>query len=462
MAVTNIHEIYVTEAKSIAYIINPAKTEEGLYVDYYACSKNPNDVANDFQEVRDAGTGRCKVLAQHVIQSFLPGEITPEEAIEVGRELAEKLLKGNYQYVLATHLDKEHIHNHLIFNNVNFGNFRSFEYLENAKKQAYDKLRAYSDEICEKHGLYVILDPAPGNHRSHYEWEQNQKGLSWKAKLKFEIDNAIMSCSNFDEFLEEMKRKNIECVYNPEHKISLKFRMQGQEKYSRAGTMGWYYAERQIRKRISDFYLLKTGQLFRKPHTKIIDTSADKFQEQKYLERWADIQNMKEASKIINYLTTHEINDTTELENAATDTFNVRMQIVSKLNQLQAEIDAISETIREVRAYKQYKPIYDELQRKGLGKKAYEKQYAPELRKFESAVSSLKNKYPDNLLPTPESLDKKRKNLIDVRQTENERYKQIIKDLKELDYARTSINDYLKNVKEVQEQKQQRKKSELE
>lgn len=454
MAVTSVHPIYVTQAKSVAYIINPVKTEKGLYVESYMCSANPEKTSDDFEVIRQAGTGRSTILAQHLYQSFMPGEVTPEQAIEIGKKLAESFLKNDYQYVISTHVDKQHIHNHIVFNNVNMNNGKSWETLENRKGKAWENLRQISDTLCREYGLSVIENPEQGIGKSWYEWSQNKEGLSWKSKLKFEIDNAIMSVSNFDDFLSVCRNKNIECVYKPENKISLKFRMQGQERYTRSGTLGWYYEEKQIKKRIADFQLLKTGQLTYKQHTKIIATADDRYQNAKHLEKWADIQNMKEASRVINILTEKQINTPDELEQQSLNTFSQRMQLVSQLNNLQNDIDKLTDRIKDVRAYKKYKPVHDELANQApIFRKGYEKKFALELTKFDESKARLKSNYPDGKVPTEEKLHNQRKALIEERNTKNEKFKTIVNELKELDFARTSIEEYMKNDMEVQRRK---------
>ena len=115
--------------------------------------------SKDFADVRALkGTKRTTVLSQHFIQSFLPGEVTPEKALEIGKELCEKFLGRGYQYYLAVHTDKDHVHLHCIFNNVNMNSGLSFETLENRKDNpSYLKLITLSDEICRKNHLTVLL-----------------------------------------------------------------------------------------------------------------------------------------------------------------------------------------------------------------------------------------------------------------------------------------------------------------
>lgn len=192
MATTKLFAIKTTEVKALAYIANPEKTDDGRLIFTYGCSSDPAQASRDFSAVRAGGTGLNTVLSQHFIQSFKPGEITPERALEVGKELCEKFLKGEYQYFLAVHTDTDHTHLHVIFNNVSRANGRTFETNMNqgkVKERAWKKLFDLSDEICKRHHLSVIDHPERTRGKSHWEWDMNRQGLSWKAKLKLILYN---------------------------------------------------------------------------------------------------------------------------------------------------------------------------------------------------------------------------------------------------------------------------------
>lgn len=164
MATTKIFPITATEAKALAYIANPDKTNNGTLILTSGGSEDPYQASHDFEEIRKLGTGLSTVLSQHFIQSFSPGEITPEQALQVGKEMCERFLKGEYQYFLAVHNDRDHIHLHVIFNNVNQWNGRTFETNMNQGKiseRAWKKLRDISDNVCKEHNLSVIIRPEP-------------------------------------------------------------------------------------------------------------------------------------------------------------------------------------------------------------------------------------------------------------------------------------------------------------
>ena len=445
MAVTNVHPIYTTLSKAIEYIINPNKTEQGLYTNSYGCSTDYNKAAKEFMDIRSLGSGRGNILAQHIYQSFQGKEVTPEQAIKIGEELAKKFLKGKFQYIIATHLDKENIHNHIIFNNISFDDYLSFEYTENRGGKSWKHLREFSDELCRENGVSVIEEPSRNMSKSHYEWQQNAQGKSWKSKLRFAIDETIMQSENFEDFLDKIRAKKIECVYTPQNVIKIKFRMEGQERFARGRTLGWYYDEPQIRKRIEQYLFLKTGISGRNIRTNIIDTSREIFQTSKGLLNWAEIKNMQEVSRLINYLSTHKIQNEQELESKAISTYNDRMVIVSSLNQTQGQIDDLSDRIKLLRAYKKYKPIYDGYRKSGASEK-YKKENASVIEKYESVVKALIEFYPDKKLPNLETLERERTALLAQRTKMNETYKQVVAELKEIEFAKTSINEYLKSI----------------
>lgn len=127
MAVTKLGSIKTTLSVAVDYILNPEKTDNKKYVYCFGCMDDGKKAEKEFLSVRSFGTGKGSVLAQHIKQSFKGQEVTPEQALEIGIKTAERLLENKYQYIVATHIDKGNIHNHIIFNNVDFVNFRTFE-----------------------------------------------------------------------------------------------------------------------------------------------------------------------------------------------------------------------------------------------------------------------------------------------------------------------------------------------
>lgn len=453
MAISTIHSIDATIEKAIDYILNEDKTDGGLLVSTFACTADGKKAAEEFEEVRSLGTGLTTIIGKHLVQSFEPGEVTAEQAHKIGLALCEKLLGDRYQFVIATHIDKDHVHNHIIFNEVNFDDFRSFEYQENRGKSIAERIRKMSDVLCEEYGLSVIQEPEKGKGKSHYEWEMDKAGKSWKSQLRNIIDETIMESSDFDDFLDKLRAKNIEVVYRPENKIKIKFRLPDQQRFARGKTLGWYYDEPQIRRRIEQYQMLKTGQVTHHKKSRLIDTSKGKFQESKGLQRWAEIQNMKEASKLLNLLSEHNVNSREELEEKSLSRYSDRVEIVGKLNSLQHDISDLKEVEKLIKKYIALKPISDEYKR--TGSKRFAKENEKELRQFDTIRNELLSRYPNKKIPRLETLRERQTELINERNRLNSEYKKIVAELKELDYARRTISEYLEKAQ------QQNKKAEL-
>ena len=255
MAYTSIHSIKATDGAALRYITNGDKTVNGLYVQSYACRADSIGAAADFRTVRAGGTGRTEILAHHIVQSFAPNEVTPEQALQIGEELCDRFLQGNYQYVLAVHTDKSHTHCHIIFNNTNLYNGLSFTYEHNqgkVKNRSWAQLRAISDELCKEHGISVIEPKAKGV--SHFERDMQKESKSWKDKLRVRIAEVMLYSRDFKDFLEKCSECSIEYVYKPSNKVKLKFRLSGdgQQKFTRADTLGADFTPERIAEQIAE------------------------------------------------------------------------------------------------------------------------------------------------------------------------------------------------------------------
>lgn len=262
MAYTSIHSIKATDWAALDYITRSDKTINGLYVQSYACQADSRGAAADFRAVRANGTGRTQILAHHIVQSFAPNEVTPEQALQIGEELCDRFLQGNYQYVLAVHTDKSHTHCHIIFNNTNLYNGLSFTYEHNqgkVKDRSWAQLRAISDELCKEHGISVIEPKAKGV--SHFERDMQIQGKSWKDKLRAKIAEVAFYSKNFADFLRNCSASGIEYVYKPQNKVKLKFRLsgEGQQKFTRADTLGEDYTAERIAEQIEQIQKAKSA-----------------------------------------------------------------------------------------------------------------------------------------------------------------------------------------------------------
>ena len=303
MAVTKIHPIKSTLKKALDYIENPDKTDEKLFVSSYGCSYETADI--EFQMLLDQAYQKGNNLAHHLIQAFEPGETTAEQAHEIGRQLADEVLQGKYSYVLTTHIDKGHVHNHLIFCAVDMVNHRKY----NSNRQSYAYIRRTSDRLCREHGLSVV-QPSRDKGKSYAEWDAGRKGKSWKAKLKAAIDAVIPQAKDFDDFLRLMAAQGYEIKQGK----FISFRAHGQERFTRCKTLGENYTEEAITRRIKGLAVDRGPNRQRKGITLRIDLENNiKAQQSAGYRHWATIENLKRIAETSNFLTEHGIGNYEEL-----------------------------------------------------------------------------------------------------------------------------------------------------
>ena len=300
MAVTKIKPIKSTLSKALAYIQNPAKTEEKMLVSSFGCSYETADI--EFAYTLSQALEKGNNLAHHLMQSFEPGEVSYEKAHEIGRQLADAVTKGQYEYVLTTHIDKGHIHNHIIFCAVNFIDHRKY----NSNKRSYYGIRNISDRLCRENGLSVVVPGRGSKGKSYAEYQAEKTGTSWKGKLKIAVDALIPQASDFADFLRLLQAAGYEI--KPGKYISC--RAPGQERFTRLKTLGADYTEEAITERIKGrrTRAAKAPKQERGGISLVIDIqNSIKAQESRGYEHWAKIHNLKQAARTLNFLTENRI-----------------------------------------------------------------------------------------------------------------------------------------------------------
>lgn len=339
-------------------------------------------------------------------------------------------------------------------------------------ERAWAKIRNISDEICEKYKLSVIKNPQVSKGKSHYEWEQHNKEMftnvnsenickhssnSWKSQLKREIDEVIKIAADFDDFLVKCRQHGIEAEYNPERVIDLKFRLDGQQRFIRSRTLGWYYETPQIKRRIENY---KKVMNYKHDYS-IIRTDTEQMQFSSGLRHWADLQNMKNVSKIINMLTKYGVKDNTDLENKCLSGMAVRGAIVGKLEPLQNEISLLKKKKQAVVTLLKHKPVIDELRKlSGHKKSKFKKEHQEEIDIHNQALKQLQEYFPDNHFPNVSVLDKQISEKTAEFDSLNKQYNEIAAKNKELEYCRQQLREYIEQEKRQNQQK--KKKNQLE
>jgi hypothetical protein len=240
MAVTKIKPIKSTLSKALDYIQNPDKTDGKMLVSSFGCSYETADIEFGFTLAQAIEKGNN--LAHHLIQSFEPGEVDYEKAHAIGKQLADAVTKGQHEYVLTTHIDKGHIHNHIIFCAVNFVDYHKY----NSNKRSYYGIRNMSDKLCRENGLSVVVPGKGSKGKSYAEYQAEKVGTSWKGKLKIAVDTLIPQVASFEELLQRLQAAGYEI--KPGKYISC--RAPGQERFTRLKTLGADYTEEAIKERI--------------------------------------------------------------------------------------------------------------------------------------------------------------------------------------------------------------------
>lgn len=448
MADTKIHPIKTTLNLAIDYVTQAHKTEEQKYVFGFNCS--PEFASLEFEMTkRDFGFAG-KNLAYHLIQSFAPGEVTPEMAHEIGKKLCEEFLGGEYEFVLTTHVDRNHIHNHIIINSVNCKTGKSFSTERDRKANpAWKTVRDLSDELCRENGLSVIQIPEKGKGKSHYEWEQNRAGNSWKARLKTNIDECVMSANSFDDFLWKMQEKG----YRIKRGKFISFQAKGQERFTRSKTLGWFYQEEQLRTRIDrriEFRLRQEQREIQAPYQPIqrgerIISIEGKIAENEGLKRWAMLQNMKNATKLINEMTEQGYTDTKQVENRMVDLYDTQLDITREIKQTEREISDRKLVLKKVQTYLELKPINSEY-KSAKNKEKFYREHEDELLLYDAAKAEVKPLLNESgKLPATVNLEKEITELEKKKAELMSSYKRIKAEISEVRKLRKQLENLAQN-----------------
>lgn len=471
------------------YDANPDKTREGRLVSSYMCQ--PETAAAEFETSKilyEAATGRSQpkdrdVTMYRVMQSFKPGEITPEEANKIGYELAMEFTRGQHQFVVYTHEDKAHIHNHIEINSTNLecdGKFKNV-------KDSVDVLRRINDRICLSHGLSI---PEPKRERALTEGEKGaaRNGKSFKERLRHTIDSRLPGCNDFEEFLSRMREEGYEVKHRGK---SLEFRAPGQERFTRSFRLGEEYTEQLLRERIAGQRNIggrqqeAAGQ-YRAPGRRqktqkapdqtfsrakrrdtnkqinlLVDIQA-KLQEGKGkgYEQWAKVFNLKEAAKTVNFLTEKGVSDYGELEARAEAAGQRFDSLSARIKQLEERMAQKAQLKMHIINYVKTRDVYAAY-KKSRDKEGFRKLHGSELEKNEAAKAAF-DALKGEKIPKVAELSKEYAALLAEKKECYEEYKAAREEMIAFRTAKQNIDRILRLEadKAVQERKQSRGRKE--
>ena len=382
MAVTKIKPVKSTLSKALDYIENPDKTDGKMLISSFGCSYETADI--EFGYTLSQALDKGNNLAFHLIQSFAPGEVDYEKAHEIGKQLADAVTKGQHEYVVTTHIDKGHIHNHIIFCAVNFVDHRKY----NSNKRSYYGIRNMSDKLCRENGLSVVVPGKGSKGKSYAEYQAEKTGTSWKGKLKIAVDALIPQVSSFEELLQRLQVAGYEI--KPGKYVSC--RAPGQERFTRLKTLGADYTEEAIRERIEGkrARAAKAPRADRGSVSLLIDIeNSIKAAQSKGYEQWAKIHNLKQAAKTMNFLTEHKIEQYADLVSRIEEMAAESGQAADALKNAEKRLADMAVLIKNVSTYQKTKPVYDAY-RKARNREKYRAGQEQAIILHEAAARSLK------------------------------------------------------------------------
>ncbi len=379
MAATRLIALHVNKGKTIAqtlsdrtdYSKNEEKTEGGKYISSYACDARTVD--EEFllsKRQYEHMTGRRQehnVIAYQIRQSFKPGEVTPEEANRIGYELGMRFTKGKHAFIVATHTDRAHIHNHIIFNSTALDCTRKFRnfFLSGLA------LQRVSDRLCLEHGLSII-QPKP--YRERTKRTEYPKRVSNRDELRSAIDAALQKKpKDFDELVSFLEAAG--CEYKPGKRPSIRCR--GQERFARFSSLGEGYTVDDLKEIIAGKRRGRTSgksqQVHEKKFSLLIDIQA-KLNEGKGAgyQRWATLFNLKQMAQVMCFLQENEIDGFDELTakaDAAVAHFNALGDSIKSAEQRMQEITDLRKHIIN---YSKTRETYVAYRKAGYSRKFFE------------------------------------------------------------------------------------------
>ena len=443
MATTRIMSIHINKGKTarqciterLDYIMNPEKTDDGILISSYACE--PQTAADEFMLYRQeylANTGReieNEILGYHVRQAFKPGEITSEDANAIGKELAERITGGCHAFVVATHIDKHHVHNHIIFCSTDLDGRHKYR---DVKCSAKD-LAQLSDTLCQEHSLSVIREPQDKT-LTYDKWQGNQKKTSRRDDLRIMIDAALRFCPDgFDALMQLLEDAG--CLIKRGAHIAIK--PPDGERYIRLDSLGPEYDETSLRRALTGDHVhipkIPRGDYSESQIRKLVDIEAKlRAGKGKGYQIWAERNNIDAKAQMVIFLKEHQIGSLAELDDQILNLQNQQKNLKASLGGKQNRMKEINRQRGAIRNYSRTKEVYVQYRESGWSPKFYQ-EHREEIEKHKEA-QTVYSLY-DGKLPTLKELTAEYdalKEQIDDEKTKLAELKPKLTDLKHIRY----------------------------
>ena len=449
MAATRLIALHHTKGRTLHkcisertdYAMNPDKTGDGSYVTSYAC--DPKTASEEFLLAKrnyEQITGRKRkddVIAYQIRQSFRPGEITPEEANRIGYETAMRFTKGNHAFIVATHTDKAHVHNHVIFNSTTLDCQKKFrDFLGSGMA-----LGRLSNIICLENG-YSVIAPKPYHSKTTYIHED--RGPSFRDKLRDAIDIALSKKpKTFDDFLKELIMQGYEIKRGKHTSV----RGKSQQRFIRFRSLGKGYTEDELRKKIEG--VAKGTDLNKEKKPSYKDDSFDFLLNLQDIiakgkgpgyETWAKKFNVKNVMKALIFFQEQGLRSYAELEKKAGDTAERFDKLSSDIKGYEKRLKEISELRGNIISYSKTKQIYTQYRQSGYSKKFFA-EHKDEIMAHKAAKDSF-NKI-SGKLPSVKELNAEYEDVLAKKKAAYAEYKQVKKDMQLYQVAKYDIDKIL-------------------
>ena len=421
------------------YAMDKEKTADGQLISSYECA--PQTAAEEFvlsKQIYFQKTGREQendVIAYQFRQSFKPGEVTAEEANRIGYEFAERFLKGRHAFIVCTHINRHHIHNHVIWNSTTLDCSRKFRNFWNSTKA----VRRLSDTICMEHGLSVIENPA---HKgmTYEKWLGGSAKVSNREMLRKAMDEVLMQKpQNMDEFLSLLEEKGF-TVKRGKH-VTLKYK--DFKKAVRLDSLGDGYTEEDIRA-----VLIGKRKHVQRQRSNILIDIDSKLRMNKTT---AKIRNLKQMAQTINYLREHGLLDFAELQRKTADVTKKYHELSDKIKSAEARTKEIGEMKTQIIAYMRTREVYDDYRKSGYSR-TYYVDHESEILLHKAAKKSF-DEWNLRKLPTVKSLNAGYMELVRQKKALYSEYSLVRSEMRELLIHKSNVEKIL-GIDENTEKKQ--------
>lgn len=427
----------------IDYVKNDAKTDRGRLITSYECDSRMADAEFYFakqQYIRTTGRirGKDDVIAYHLRQSFAPGEITPEEANRLGYELAKRFTKGKHAFIVCTHNDRHHLHNHIIINSVTLDCDRKFRNFWGSSQA----IRRLNDMICLENGYSIVADPQDSSASS--ERYPGEKRMSHRDQLRLAIDRALeQKPADFDALLKLLRDAGYEIKLgkNPSFKIG------GQKRATRLDTLGDGYAKDDLiaviagtRKHIPRKVPMRADEP--KKLGLVIDIQR-KIQEGKGAgyKQWASVYNLKQLAQSVNYIQDRGLTDYDELAKRTEEVSARYHDLGSQIKAIEKRMEETVAMRRHIINYVKTKDVYTAYRKAGYSKKFYAAHESDIL--IHKAAKQAFDELKLEKLPTVKMLQEHYAALEAERKTAYSSYRQAREDMRNLLTAKANVDRLL-------------------